>query len=53
MQTEATVLVQLGFETDSFLHFLIRAKIENERRLNDKKKSSSKKADRRNKGSWD
>ncbi|CAM6091143.1 unnamed protein product [Calypogeia fissa] len=29
------------------------ARIENERRLQDKKKSSSKKADRRNKGSWD
>uniref|UniRef100_A0A7I4EQ57 Prokaryotic-type class I peptide chain release factors domain-containing protein n=1 Tax=Physcomitrium patens TaxID=3218 RepID=A0A7I4EQ57_PHYPA len=29
------------------------AKADNERRLNDKKKAGSKKADRRNKGSWD
>jgi peptidyl-tRNA hydrolase ICT1 len=29
------------------------AKIDNERRLNDKKKAGSKKSERRNKGSWD
>lgn len=42
--------------SDGFLIVVVwdcRAKIDNERRLTDKKRAGSKKTERRNKGSWD